>query len=83
MSKETIKFWEEKAKDVLLNKTIVSVRYLTDQEMKMMGWYKRPIAFTLNDGTICFLSQDDEGNDGGVMFFQNKENPEGVIPVVS
>jgi hypothetical protein len=51
--------------------------------MKMMGWYKRPIAFTLNDGTICFLSQDDEGNDGGVMFFQNKENPEGVIPVVS
>jgi len=83
MSKETIKHWEGKAKEVLLNKTIVGVRYLTDEEMEMMGWYKRPIAFTLNDGTTCFLSQDDEGNDGGVMFYQNKTEDNGVIPVIS
>lgn len=79
----TIKFWEKEANDVLLNKTIVEVRYLTDEEMEMMGWYKRPLSFILNDGTICFLSQDDEGNDGGVMFFQNDEHPNGVLPVIS
>lgn len=83
MSKDTLKYWEGQANDVLLNKTIVSVRYLTDEEMEMMGWYKRPVAFTLNDGTVCFLSQDDEGNDGGVLFFQTEKDPNGVLPVLS
>jgi hypothetical protein len=47
-----------------------------------MGWYKRPICFFLNDGTSCILSMDDEGNDGGVLFYQNDKEPNGVIPVL-
>jgi hypothetical protein len=46
--------------------------------MKMMGWYKRPICFFLNDGTSCILSCDDEGNDGGVLFY----GKDGVLPVL-
>jgi hypothetical protein len=56
--------WTKRAKEVLQGKTIVEVRYLNDEEMEMMGWYKRPICFFLNDGTSCILSMDDEGNDG-------------------
>jgi hypothetical protein len=78
MSKEIIKEWTKKAQDVLKGKTIVEVRYLNDKEMENMGWYKRPICFFLNDGTSCILSQDDEGNDGGVLFYGSN----GVLPTL-
>lgn len=75
---ETEKQWTNTAKKVLLGRRIVNVRYLDDEEMEMMGWYKRPIVFQLDNGTLCFLSADDEGNDGGAMFYG--EN--GVIPTL-
>jgi hypothetical protein len=71
-------YWTKKAKEVLEGKTIVEVRYLNDKEMENMGWHKRPICFFLNDGTSCILSMDDEGNDGGVLFY----NENGVLPVL-
>lgn len=70
--------WTKVAQSVLLNKKIVEVRYLNDEEMQMMGWYKRPVAFLLDDGTYCFLSCDDEGNDGGVLFY----GTDGVLPTL-
>jgi len=32
----------------------------------------------LNDGTSCILSADDEGNDGGVLFYGDN----GVLPTL-
>ncbi len=75
---ETLSHWTNVAKKVLEGKTIVEVRYMNDEEMEMMGWYSRPICFFLNDGTTCLLSQDDEGNDGGVLFY----NENGVLPTL-
>jgi hypothetical protein len=75
---DTTQRWTKVAQDVLKGKTIVDVRYLNDEEMKMMGWYKRPICFFLNDGTSCILSADDEGNDGGVLFYGES----GVLPTL-
>jgi hypothetical protein len=75
-------YWENHAKSVLLGRKIVEVRYLLDEEMEMLGWYKRPIAFVLDDKTLCFLSCDDEGNDGGVIMYQKEGDDEGVIPVI-
>ncbi len=74
--------WNKHAESVLLNRKIIEVRYLTDDEMETMGWTKRPIGFLLDDLTFCFLSCDDEGNDGGVLFYGNQEDPNGVIPVI-
>jgi hypothetical protein len=79
MSKDLIKKWEVTAKEVLLGKKIIEVRYLNDEEMKMMGWYKRPICFFLDNGTSCILSMDDEGNDGGSLFY----NENGVLPTIN
>ena len=70
--------WTKKAQDVLKGKTIVEVRYLNDEEMEMMCWFKRQICFFLNDGTSCILSCDDEGNDGGVLFYGSN----GVLPTL-
>lgn len=70
--------WNQMAKTVLAGKTITEARYLNDEEMKMMGWQSRPVCFFLNDGTSCILSSDDEGNDGGVLFYGR----EGVLPTL-
>jgi hypothetical protein len=75
---ETLTKWNKVAKETLEGKTIVEVRYMNDQEMEMMGWYSRPICFFLSDGTCCMLSSDDEGNDGGVLFY----NENGVLPTL-
>lgn len=81
-TKQTIeKKWTEKAQEVLLNKKIVKVRYLTETEMEGLGWYKNPVCFQLSDGTLCFLSADDEGNDGGSLFYQT-DNGIDCLPVL-
>lgn len=76
--KDPITFWNKKAAHVLKGKKIVEARYLNDQEMTMMGWYKRPLCFFLDDGTSCILSADDEGNDGGSLFYGS----DGVLPTL-
>ena len=75
---QTQTHWNKVASDVLKGRTIVEVRYLNDKEMKDMGWYKRPICFFLDNGTSCILSMDDEGNDGGSLFYGQN----GVLPTL-
>ncbi len=75
---ETLTKWEKIAKETLQGRTIVEVRYLNDEEMEDIGWNSRPITFILDNGTYCTLSCDDEGNDGGVLFY----NERGVLPTL-
>lgn len=75
-------YWVGKLEEVLKGRTVLHVRYLNDKEMEMMGWYKRPIVFILDNGTICFPSMDDEGNDGGSLFYQEKGKELDVLPVI-
>lgn len=75
-------FWNKRAREVLLGKTIVSVNYMTQENANEMDWYKRPIMFKLSDGTICYLSCDDEGNDGGALFFTTKDGKHDELPVL-
>jgi hypothetical protein len=76
--KEMIEKWDKVSQDVLKGRTIVDVRYLNDEEMEMMGFYKRPVCFFLDNGVSCILSSDDEGNDGGVLFYGS----DGVLPTL-
>ena len=76
--KEMIDKWNKVSQDVLKGRTIVDVRYLTDEEMEDMGWYSRPVCFILDNGVPCVLSSDDEGNDGGVLFYGS----DGVLPTL-
>ena len=75
---ETLAKWNKIAKDTLQGRTIVEVRYMNDKEMEDMGWYSRPICFLLDNDVICILSSDDEGNDGGVLFY----GANGVLPTL-
>lgn len=77
---ETEKRWTKIASDQLLGKKIVKVRYLTEAEMEAMGWYSRCVVMQLDDGNLIFPSRDDEGNDAGSLFTNDKDNS--VLPVI-
>lgn len=62
------KQWGDQAAALLVGRTIKEVRYLTEQEREDLGWYSRPIALRLDDGTWLWPSRDDEGNDAGALF---------------
>lgn len=72
--------WLKEAKEQLLNRKIVKVRYMTKEEMDGLGWYNRPVVMVLDDGNIIYPSADDEGNNGGALFTCNEANP--VLPVL-
>ncbi len=63
----------EKFNKLLKGKTISRCSYLTEKEAGDMGWYKRPLVIEFTDGSYIIPQQDDEGNDGGAMYFQKKD----------
>lgn len=71
----------EKFNKLLKGKTIKSCSYVTENEATMWGWYKRPLIIEFTDGSILMPQSDDEGNDGGAMYFQDKDKGQ-VIYVI-
>jgi hypothetical protein len=55
----------------LVAKKISSVRYMTTEEADAMMWDKRPLVIQFTDGSLLTCQSDDEGNEGGAMYFQN------------
>ena len=74
------KTWTKIAKDQLLGRKIVKVRYLTQAEMEELGWYRRCIVMQLDDGNIIYPSWYYDGNNAGALFTNNTDQP--VIPVL-
>ena len=74
--------WNKQAKKVLLNRKIVQVKYVDSEEANSYMWGKRPISFTLDNGTRIIAQMDDEGNDGGALWYGNKDG-EDLLPVLS
>jgi hypothetical protein len=74
-------YWNKKAEELLLNRKIVAVRYMDDQEQEALGWYCKCVVMQLDDGTLIYPSRDDEGNDAGALFFQKKKES-GELPVI-
>ena len=83
LKQERENYWIEKAQSVLLNRKIIEVRYINEEEMETLGWYKRAVVFLLDDGTIVYPSQDDEGNNAGALFYQKENSNDYVLPVIS
>ena len=55
----------------LVAKKISSVRYMTQEEADAFMWDKRPLVIRFTDGSFLIPQMDDEGNNGGAMYFQN------------
>ena len=72
--------WTKKAEDILLNRKIVKVEYMSKDECESAYWYKRPVCMLLDSGVWIYPSQDDEGNDGGALF--TTDDTETCLPVL-
>ena len=65
--------WTKDIEKQLVGRKIVKVEYMpTEMAKDNFYWYKRPIILTLDDGSEIIPSSDDEGNDGGALFFYSK-----------
>jgi hypothetical protein len=70
----------ERCSQILVGKTINSVRYLYTAEMKNMGWFKKSLVIFFTDGSFIYASADNEGNDAGAYFTSIKGME--VIPTI-
>lgn len=82
MSNINEQFWTNKISKELVGRKIVSIRYMSDEEKDNMMWNNRAIIIKLDNGTVLYPSQDDEGNDAGSIFYQSENELDGVIPVM-
>jgi len=80
MNDEFKQDWGGQATKALVGKKIVAARYLNDDEVESLGWFKSAIVLMLDDGTYIYPSRDDEGNGAGALFTSRNDLP--VIPVI-
>lgn len=76
--------WEKAAQDLLLGKTVIGVRYMTNEELEISGWPCRALMLLLKgaagETVAVYPSSDDEGNGPGALFTSDPEY--GVFPVI-
>ena len=74
--------WLKEMEQHLLGRTIVGIRYLTNQETQDMGWENSALVLVLNDGSLIFPSTDDEGNNAGALFGQTRKGDSFEAPII-
>ena len=76
-----VRKWIDKAEEILLKRRITHVEYMSTEEAKDYMWYKRPVVMYLDNGTRLIIQSDDEGNDGGALWYGTSDNQD-VLPVL-
>jgi hypothetical protein len=79
---EMTKHWTNVATKLLRGRTIVQVRYVTDEEIQDTYFAKRGLQIVLDNGTILYPMQDDEGNDFGAVHYQLKDGTDLILPTL-
>jgi len=80
-AEELTKFWNDKATQILKGRTIIAVRYAEDEEIDDF-FAKRGLQIILDNGTILYPMQDDEGNDFGAIHYQLKNGTNSILPTL-
>jgi hypothetical protein len=68
------------ARQRLLNRRIVEVRYLDQKECDRLMWGQTSVALVLDNGTTVYAARDAEGNDAGALHGVSKAGEEFVLP---
>ena len=72
-----------RARQRLLDRRIVAVRYLNPDECRQLMWGFASVVFMLDDGTTIYAARDVEGNDAGALHGVTKSGEEFVLPEVN
>ena len=83
-NKEIVEQWIGRAEKLLLGRKIIRIEYMSEDEIKDAGWDSRPICLQLDDKSWLVPQRDDEGNDGGALYYSHPEGPDEseVLPVI-
>ncbi len=68
------------ARQRLLNRRIIEVRYLNLNECRRLMWDRTSVVFVLDNGTTVYAARDAEGNDAGSLHGVSKSGEEFVLP---
>jgi hypothetical protein len=68
------------ARQRLLNRRIVEVRYLNADECRRLMWDQASVAIVLDDGTTVYAARDAEGNGAGALHGVTQSGEEFVLP---
>jgi len=68
------------ARQRLLNRRIVEVRYLNREECQRLMWGMTSVALVLDNGTTVYAARDAEGNDAGALHGVTRSGEEFVLP---
>lgn len=74
MTKVNPDFTHNKKFEYLVGKTIKRVRYMKPKEAEHFMWSSRPLIIEFTDGTMIWSQCDDEGNDGGALYYLSQDN---------
>lgn len=55
----------------LIGKTIAKIEYLSNEECNELMWFSRPVVIVFTDGTYMVPVVDEEGNDGGALWYEH------------
>ena len=74
------KQWADEVSEKLVGRKIVKIRYMTKEEISDCNFWSAPVILKLDDGTMLYPMQDDEGNGAGSLATTHEDLP--VIPVI-
>lgn len=74
--------WQTVATRHLLGRKIVAIRWMTPEEQKAMGWDHAAVVLILDNLMMIWPSADDEGNDAGALFGNDRNGNDVTLPVI-
>ena len=78
--KELTAYWNDRISKILVGRKIIKVEYTSEENANEQGWDSRPVQIQLDNGVWLTPTSDDEGNNGGAIHTNLKDNS--VIPVL-
>ena len=70
------------ARQRLLHRRIVEVRYLNPEECNGLMWDHTSIVLLLDDGTTVYAARDADGNDAGALHGVSGSGQDFVLPEI-
>jgi len=72
--------WSERATSAFKGKRVALIRWMTQAEIKEMGWCHSAPVIVFEDGSNIVAQMDDEGNDAGALSTSSESVP--ILPVI-
>ena len=71
----------EKRFSYLIGKKIKKVEYMSRKTANQIGWHYRPLTILFDDESVLYPQRDDEGNDGGALYYIDKNKQETIYVI--